>query len=203
LERSGVGHVDFRQGRAVEEVLNFTQLSALIVDSDRYSQGIVTQILRGFGLTRLSVASTGADAKNYLLSSHLDLVITESVLPDMRAADLVRWIRKLTNPTIKYVPVVMLTGYAQFSIVAAARDSGANSFVRKPVAPAVLFDHIAWSAKMDRPFIEADGYTGPCRRFKFGEPAPGRNRRKTDHQDDEPQDAQSDSPELQKEPVTS
>jgi two-component system, chemotaxis family, chemotaxis protein CheY len=186
----------------VEEALNFSQLTALIVDSDRYSQGIVTQILRGFGLTRQSIASTGTAAKEFLLGSHYDLVITECVLPDMRAAELVRWIRRLTNPAVKYVPVVMLTGYAQYSNVTAARDSGANSFVRKPIAPAVLFDHIAWSAKMERPFIEADGYMGPCRRFKFGEPAPGKNRRKSDHPSDEPQDAAQETTAKQEEPVT-
>jgi two-component system, chemotaxis family, chemotaxis protein CheY len=186
----------------VEEALNFSQLAALVIDSDRYSQGIVTQILRGFGLTRQSAARTGNDAKKLLLGSHYDLVVTECVLPDMHAAELVRWIRRLTNPAVKYVPVIMLTGYAQYSNVAAARDSGANSFVRKPVAPAVLFDHIAWSAKMERPFIEADGYTGPCRRFKYGEPAPGMNRRKSDRPGDE-QEASSETPEKQKEPVTS
>ncbi len=186
----------------MEEALNFSQLTALVVDSDRYSQGIVTQILRGFGLMRQNLASTGTDAKKLLLGSHYDLVITECVLPDMRAAELVRWMRRLTNPAVKYMPVVMLTGYAQFSNVTAARDSGANSFVRKPVAPAVLFDHIAWSAKMDRPFVEADGYTGPCRRFKFGEPAPGKNRRKTDSQNVESQDVKQKATDKQEELVT-
>ena len=186
----------------MEEVLNFSQLSALIVDCDRYSQGIVTQILRGFGLTRQSVANSGAEAKSYLVNNHYDIIVTECVLPDVRAAEFVNWIRRHANPAIKYVPIVMLTGYAHYSNVAAARDSGANSFVRKPVSPSVLFDHIAWSAKTDRPFIEADGYAGPCRRFKFGDTRPGRNRRKSDPKDDEAQSQPQETAETQREPAT-
>lgn len=164
----------------VEEKLNFSQISALIVDADRYSTSILSQILRGFGLTRLTVSDSGTDAKRLLQAGGFDLVICECVLPDMAAAEFVRWIRRLGNPAVRYVPVVMLTGYAQLSNVTAARDSGANSVVRKPVAPSVLYDHISWSARAERPFVEGKGYSGPCRRFKFVAPPPGAGRRDSD-----------------------
>jgi hypothetical protein len=44
----------------------------------------------------------------------------------------------------------------------------------------VLFDHIAWSAKSSRPFIETEDYVGPCRRFKNIGPPSGAGRRSTD-----------------------
>ena len=170
----------------MEEKLNFSQITALVVDGDRYSTGIVSQILRGFGLNRHFIAPDGDAAKKLLGAEKFDLLIMESVLPDMNAGELVRWVRKHASLRLRYMPIVMLTGYAHISNITAARDSGVNSVVRKPVAPSTLFDHIAWSARMERPFIEAEGYVGPCRRFKFGEPAPGLNRRSTDHQADEP-----------------
>lgn len=165
----------------MEERLNFSQITALVVDGDRFSTGIVSQILRDFGLTRHYVTQTGEDAKKLLGAEKFDLLITECVLPDMNAAELVRWVRRHGSTRLRYIPVVMLTGYTHISNVMAARDSGVNSVVKKPVAPITLFDHIAWSARLERPFIEADGYVGPCRRFKFGEAAPGLNRRSTDH----------------------
>lgn len=165
----------------MEEKFNFSQVAALVVDSDRYSTGIVGQILRGFGMTRQRFVATGLEAKKQLAVDKFDLVICESVLPDMNASAFIRWVRRHQSPAIRYLPIVMLTGYAQYTNVTASRDAGANSFVRKPVAPIVLFDHIVWSARTERPFIEADGYAGPCRRFKYGEPAPGLNRRITDH----------------------
>jgi len=169
----------------VDEKFNFNNITALVVDGDRYSTGIVSQILRGFGLNRHFITQKGADAEKMLGAEKFDLLITECVLPDMNAGELVRWIRRHVSQRIRYIPVVMLTGYAHVSNVMAARDSGVNSVVRKPVAPTTLFDHIIWSARMERPFIEADGYVGPCRRFKYGEPAPGLNRRSTDHAADE------------------
>ena len=164
----------------MHEKLNFSQVSALIVDGDNYATGILGQILRGFGLTRYTIAENGETAKRMFQSGHYDLVICEYVLPDMPAEDFVRWIRRLPDAASKFVPILMLTGYTQFSNVAAARDCGANVVVRKPVAPNVLFDHLAWSAEGERPFIETENYVGPCRRFKFSGPPNGIGRRATD-----------------------
>ena len=164
----------------MDEKLNFANITALIADCDQYSNGILGQILRGFGLNKHTIVERGEDAKQRLLNGRYDLMICEAVLPDMPAAELVGWIRRLPNPAIKYIPIVILTGYAQLSNVVAVRDNGANIVVSKPVAPSVLFDHIAWSAKSTRPFIESDSYVGPCRRFKNIGPPGGASRRLTD-----------------------
>ena len=164
----------------MEDKLNFSQVAALIVDADHYSTNILSQILRGFGLSRHNIVENAESAKLLLQKDHYDLVICEAVLSDMPAAEFIRWIRLQPKPAVKFIPVVMLTGYTQFSNVAAARDSGANSVVRKPVAPTTLFDHMVWSARTERPFVETKGYAGPCRRFKYAEPPCGVGRRETD-----------------------
>jgi two-component system, chemotaxis family, chemotaxis protein CheY len=168
----------------VEEKINFTGISALVVDGDRFSTSIIGQILRGFGLSHYVVVATGDDAKKHLATNKYDLLISESFLADMKGADLIRWVRRQPNTTLKYLPIVVLTGYTPFSNVTTARDCGVNSVVRKPVAPNTLFDHIVWSAKTERPFIEAEEYAGPCRRFREGDPAPGFNRRVSDRYGD-------------------
>lgn len=165
------------------ETFNFSQISALVVDGDRYSSGIIGQILRGFGLARHTIVETAAEAKKLLSASSYDLLITESNLDDLPLSDFVNWIRHNARPELRYIPVIVLTGYTQFSRVMVARDSGVNSVVCKPVSPAVLFDHLAWSARTDRPFIDADAYAGPDRRFRYGDPAPGHSRRLSDHPD--------------------
>ncbi len=162
------------------ERLNFTQIEALVVDADQYSTQILGQILRGFGLSRQVIIESGDEAKRRLGAAHFDLLICDAILPDTHASDLIRWIRRQPALNIKYMPVVVLTGYTQFSNVVTLRDSGANIVVRKPVSPNVLFDHIAWSARTERPFIETDNYIGPDRRFKNTGPPDGAGRRKTD-----------------------
>jgi CheY-like chemotaxis protein len=167
-------------GHAVQEKLNFSQVAALVVDNDSYATGILGQILRGFGLTRHTIAEDGETGRRLVQAGHYDMVICEYVLPDMAGTDFVRWLRRLPEPQIKAVPVILLTGYTQFSSVAAARDCGANIVVKKPISPNVLFDRIAWSAESERPFIETSSYVGPCRRFKSSGPPNGIGRRATD-----------------------
>jgi CheY-like chemotaxis protein len=164
----------------VEEKLNFSAITALVVDGDRYSTGIIGQILRGFGLTRHTIVGTIEEAKKFLATGTFHLLISESNLADGTLTEFVQWIRRNPSTKLRYIPIVVLTGYAFYSRVMVARDCGVNSVVRKPVSPATLFDHIAWSAQTDRPFIDADAYVGPCRRFRFDDPAPGHSRRLSD-----------------------
>jgi len=168
------------RGYVVEEKFNFTHVSALVVDSDQYSTGILSQIFRGFGLSNHTIVGRGEEAQQRLLNGRYDLMICEAVLPDMQAAELVRWVRRLPNPTNKYISIVSLTAYSQLSNVVALRDNGANSVVSKPVAPNVLLDHIVWSTKSSRPFVETANYVGPCRRFKNIGPPGSAGRRSTD-----------------------
>jgi CheY-like chemotaxis protein len=162
------------------ERLNFSQIECLVVDADQYSTSILGQILRGFGLSKLSVIETGEEGRRRLSAGRYDLLICDALLPDTHAADLVKWVRRQPGLNLKYIPIVVLTGYTQYSNVLVMRDAGANIVVRKPVSPNVLFDHVAWSARTDRPFIETDNYIGPDRRFKNTGPPEGVGRRKTD-----------------------
>jgi CheY-like chemotaxis protein len=164
----------------VAEKLNFSQIEALVVDADQYSTSILGQILRGFGLTKHVTIETAEEARRRIPAGKFDLLICDAVLPDMHASDFIKWIRRQPALNVKYIPIVVLTGYTQFSNVVVMRDAGANIVVRKPVSPNVLFDHIAWSARTDRPFIETDTYIGPDRRFKNTGPPDGVGRRKTD-----------------------
>ena len=84
--------------------LNFSQVTALVVDDDTFATGILGQILRGFGLTKHTVVGEGESAKRLLQNGHYDLVICEYVLPDMPGADFVRWIRRLPDAATKTIP---------------------------------------------------------------------------------------------------
>lgn len=160
---------------------NFSEVSALVIEPDRFSYGIIGQILRGYGLEDLVLITTGGEAKKLLPGGRFHLLLTESLLPDMAMTSLLKWIRRHPKNEVRFLPVVMLTGYAQFSRVTTARDAGVNSVVCKPVAPVTLFDHIMRAARPDRAFIDADDYAGPCRRFHDNTPDPEQSRRASDH----------------------
>jgi len=160
--------------------MKLTGVTTLIVDDDRYGVAILMQILRGFGLETPVIVDSGAAAQALLENHCYDLFICEAELPDISGADLVRWIRRLKTP-VRFMPILVLTGYSNTSNVVALRDSGAHTVVKKPPSPQILFDHIEWCAKPPRPFVETDNYVGPDRRFKsLGPPNGGEGRRETD-----------------------
>jgi CheY-like chemotaxis protein len=163
--------------------LNFTDVTALVVDRDPYSLALTRQILRGFGVASQFQASTGAEAQNLLLRSDVDLCLIEADLPDMTGFDVVRWMRRRGEQTIRFVPILILSGYTQMRSIAASRDCGANAVVRKPFSPRTMFDHIAWAAGSKRPYLDSPAYLGPDRRFR-GEAEDAPQRRLTDRNDD-------------------
>lgn len=160
--------------------LNLSGVSVLIADHDRFSVNLLAQMLRGFGLEAAHVSDSGADAIRQVERSRFDLLILESVLPDMHSDVIIRGLRRNeTNPN-RFVPILVLTGYANLANVTAARDSGAHSLIKKPVSPQTLFDHISWIGRSQRPFIEVGDYVGPDRRHRNVGPPRGGGRRKSD-----------------------
>ncbi len=160
--------------------LNLRGVTTLLVDSDQFSRGLIAQMLRGFGMDTPAIYETGAAAKAHLQHHYADLCILEAVLTDMEAAEFIRWIRRQDKSPLRFIPIIVLSSYTQHRHVAVARDAGANLIIRKPVSPRVLFDRIAWVAKVSRPFIETANYAGPDRRFRNVEPLDGKQKRETD-----------------------
>jgi CheY-like chemotaxis protein len=154
----------------VQPRVNLKSVSTLLVDSDRFTRGLIVQMLRGFRMDPPVVCDTGAAAKTEMLQHAVDLCIMESVLPDMGSPELISWIRRPEMGVTRFIPVIVLSGYTQHRIVAAARDAGANTVLKKPISPQVLFDRIMWVARVPRPFIDAGVYVGPDRRFRAEEP---------------------------------
>ena len=167
--------------------LNLKNLVALIVDRDSFSRGLTAQMLRGFGLSTLFIAGNGEEAKELLGQHCPDIAFIEGALPDMPTSELIIWIRRHENKVLRFLPIIVLSGYTQLRLISAARDFGAHLVVRKPLSPQTLFDRMAWLAKFDRPFLEAPKYAGPDRRFHAAEPSDGIVRRETDK--DQPQPA--------------
>jgi DNA-binding response OmpR family regulator len=160
--------------------INLSKVSAVIVDSDKCVLDLMAQMLRGFGLERQTALETGAAAKELIAKGGVDLCLIEGNLPDISGFDLVKWIRRLSDPKIRFTPIMLLTGYTKANAIAEARDCGACMVVKKPVTPQILFDRLTWVAKRDRQFIECESYVGPDRRFKHIGPPDGIGRRNTD-----------------------
>jgi len=184
--------------------LNLRGVTTLLVDSDHFTRGLIAQMLRGFGTEPPAIYDSGKAAQAHLQHHYSDLCILEAVFPDMEGSQLIRWIRRQDKSPLRFVPIIVLSSYTQHRHVTRARDAGANLVLTKPVSPRVLYDHIAWVAKVRRPFIETAAYIGPDRRFRTIEPPDGERKRETDFTEAADTDAMleeqssGESPEQQK-----
>jgi CheY-like chemotaxis protein len=166
--------------------LNFRGVSALLVDRNNYCRSLVSQMLRGFGLPTIHSCGNGEEAKKLLKETYIDMCLIEAELPDMSGSDLIRWIRQEQKEPLRFVPILVLSGYTQMRMLSQSRDSGANLVLKKPLSAQALFDRIAWLARTPRAYIEAGSYVGPDRRFREVTPPDGQYKRDTDEQPAQP-----------------
>lgn len=104
----------------------------LLVEDDReISQAYrLTMSRRGH---EVAVEFTGAGGVLSAIRGAHDVVVLDAMLPDLDGFDVCRQIRKSSS-----VPIIMLTARDQDSDIVGGLEAGADDYIIKPVAPAVL-----------------------------------------------------------------
>ncbi len=159
--------------------LRLDDVKTLVVDGDHASASLMLEMMRGLGFTSLKLVESAQAAFGLLDETDFDLCLCDAQLPDMAGRDFAQAIRTRPAPA-RFLPLLMLTGYAAEDQVTALRDAGANLVMKKPVSPQSLYDRLAWVAQPRRGFVESTAYVGPDRRFRSLGPPGGVGRRATD-----------------------
>jgi two-component system chemotaxis response regulator CheY len=154
-----------------------SQLSVLIVDDHPHMVNIVRAIMRGFGVREFHDCRNSDAALEILQATPIDIVITDFAIRSLNGLELIKWIRTAGDSPNPYLPVIMLTAYAERSMVQRARDSGATEFCAKPVTPQDLYRKVCSVVNQPRTFARTEGYFGPDRRRKRLENPEDKNRR--------------------------
>ncbi len=147
---------------------------------------LVASMLREFGVGHLLLASDGQEAKEMIMmfnadarsSNHIDLLVTDWLMPRCDGEELVRWIRSSSKDGIRFMPVILCSAYTNEKVVTTARDCGANEALVKPVSAKKLADRILHVIDNPRSFVKAPGFFGPDRRRRE-QPFKGEDRRVT------------------------
>lgn len=158
--------------------VNLGQASILLLDDNPLSMEILAQIVTGLGAKRLHRCGAVEEARDAALSQELDLAIVDGMAPSGKGYDFVSWLRREAGEPNCFIPVMVTTAHTPGREVARARDCGGHIIIKKPIAPIVLLERIAWASRGGRPFLLSDGYVGPDRRFREGEAPNGLERRR-------------------------
>jgi len=110
------------------------QMRLLLVDDDEMNRDMLgRRLFRGGYDVRL--AAGGKEALAILAGERIDLVLLDSMMPEMSGLDVLRQIRKV-RPVSEF-PVIMVTANHDSEGVVAALRAGANDYLTKPVDFAV------------------------------------------------------------------
>lgn len=146
--------------------VNLNNLTVLIADENDGARRILNELLHAMGARDIHAMNTFALAEQFVKSEPIDIFVCDMHLGDDKGAELVKTLRSIEGHRNGKIPILLTCSHIRQQELRASRDCGANMLLAKPYSVSALYDRLAWIAHKPRPFIWADGYKGPDRRFK-------------------------------------
>lgn len=112
------------------------KMKFLVVDDFSTMRRIVRNLLKELGFTNVDEAEDGQIALSKLQAGGFDFVVTDWNMPNMDGLTLLQSIR--ATPTLKHLPVMMITAEAKKENIIAAAQAGASGYIVKPFTAATL-----------------------------------------------------------------
>ncbi|OFX12600.1 MAG: two-component system response regulator [Alphaproteobacteria bacterium RIFOXYD12_FULL_60_8] len=145
---------------------NGNEFKVLVVEDNQHFRLLIKTVLQALGIREVEEAVNGLDAIDCLKKFQADLVIADWKMAPMDGIEFTHFIRKDNASPNPYLPVIMVTGFAEAKLVVEARDAGVNEFLAKPISAKMLMSRILAVVQKPRPFVKAGQYFGPDRRRK-------------------------------------
>ena len=157
-----------------------SKISVLIIDDHKFLRDMLRDMLRGFGVSQLHVASHGREGIEAFRNQTPSLVFTDLNMEPMNGLDFTQWIRTNPNNPNPQVPIIMLTANNDATSITAARDAGVSELIIKPLVPSSVLQRLNAALFEPREFITGPTYTGPSRRRRSCANYKGIHRRAAD-----------------------
>ena len=129
-------------------------LKVLVVDDFSTMRRIIKNLLKQIGYSDIEEAEDGVQALSKLQNGGFGLVVSDWNMPNMDGLDMLKAVRQ--EPSIKDIPVLMVTAEAEKDKVITAIQAGVNNYVVKPFTGEILkekldmiFDNIAAKQKVN------------------------------------------------------
>jgi two-component system chemotaxis response regulator CheY len=116
------------------------KMKFLVVDDFSTMRRIVRNLLKELGFTNVDEAEDGQVALQKLNAMSFDFVVTDWNMPNMDGLTLLQHIR--ASPTLKHLPVLMITAEAKKENIIAAAQAGASGYIVKPFTAATLSEKL-------------------------------------------------------------
>ena len=153
--------------------LDLSRFNILVAEDYEFIQQLLTGMLKAFGVGGITMCAGGDQARGFLQMIHnaraaeakvVDILLTDWMMPEGDGATLMKWVRSHEDERIKFMPVIMISAFANRETVIEGRDLGANEVLVKPISGDKLANRILNVINHPRPFIKAPEFFGPDRR---------------------------------------
>jgi two-component system, chemotaxis family, chemotaxis protein CheY len=112
----------------------------LVVDDFSTMRRIVRGLLKEIGYNNCEEAEDGVEALNMLKAGKYDFVVSDINMPNMTGFQLLTAIK--ADPSLKHLPVLMVTAEARKEDIVQAAQSGAAGYIVKPFTKATLEEKV-------------------------------------------------------------
>lgn len=120
------------------------KMKILVVDDFSTMRRIVKNVLKQLGFENIEEAEDGAQALAKLKNGTFNFMVSDWNMPNMDGLELLKAVR--LDPSLKSLPILMVTAEAEKDKVVTAIQAGVNNYVVKPFTAEVFKE------KMDRIF---------------------------------------------------
>jgi len=117
-----------------------TRATVLLAEDDRSIRRYLEVILQRAGFSVIAAAD-GLEAMKAALSSPVDAVVTDAIMPHLNGYELCRFLRR--HPKLARLPVLLLSGVERPAADTLDADGRADAYLSKPVRPEELIDCLA------------------------------------------------------------
>ena len=143
---------------------NFAEMKVLIVDDNRHMRALLRELLKALGVAEIEEANDVMSAFRRMKQFTPDIIITDFLMQPVDGLQFSRMVRNEDHSPHPYVPIIMVTGYAEKARVEEARDAGVSEFLAKPVTTDALYARLEAIVEQPRPFVRTGTFFGPDRR---------------------------------------
>jgi len=117
-----------------------TDMKFLVVDDFSTMRRIVRGLLKEIGYNNCEEAEDGVEALAMLKQAKYDFVVSDINMPNMTGFELLKAIKE--DPTLKHLPVLMVTAEARKEDIVLAAQTGAAGYIVKPFTKATLEEKV-------------------------------------------------------------
>ena len=110
-----------------------TGLAALVVDDDPISRHMNMALLQQLGIGDIAQAASGEEALRQVVEVEPDFILCDIFMDPMNGIEFVQFLRGLSFPDLRDIPVIFLTSASNLETVSEAMSLHVSGYLVKPV----------------------------------------------------------------------